>query len=177
MRKRLCLTSLLILFSMIFILLFLGFFWQASAKDFKTGFIKEVDLEKKTIIIDGNKYNISDETVITVNNHEASLKSCFPPAEGIYQFGEAFIKDGEILQLNTYYHIMEGIIKKIDNKEDYIVLEVFSTPENDGANKKYSIADIKKREGSNDGIFKLAQIKEEKYIVVAVGYGNILYFF
>lgn len=90
------------------------------------GLISSVYIESYEISIDGSIYNVADGCIITLNDKEASIKGLEPPSPGFYKWAELYLDSrNTVIKISAYYEVVEGIIKKISNKDKCLLLLEF----------------------------------------------------
>ena len=141
------------------------------------GFITKINLDNQTVVINGTKYYLTTNSKIKVNGLDSSLKACKPISEGIYKYGEILVSGKKVLKIKSYYKIIEGKINKINEKEEYITVNQYKTPDNDGGERKYLITKLVKNNEFKNKLYELKKSNTDNNIVAAVGDNKILYIF
>jgi hypothetical protein len=142
---------------------------QSNSMSEVQGFIKAVTPKDKKLIINGEDYYLANDSQIKRNGYTATLKSCSPITEGIYQWAEAKIVDHKIVSLKVTYQVKEGTVRNVDSINNYLYIDVYNTPEVKGGLQKLGMVK------SIIGI--MSNIKKGDKITVGVSDDTILYLF
>lgn len=87
------------------------------------GYITEIDQANNLIFIDGIRYQVAKEPVISLNDRPVSLQALKAPANGFYKWGEFYLDvSGRVLRIDAYYRVVEGIIEEISRVDNSLLL-------------------------------------------------------
>ncbi len=141
------------------------------------GLLTKINLDNQTVIINERKYYLTVNSEVKVNGLDSSLKACEPISEGVYQYGEILVSGRKIIKIESYYKIIEGKINEINEKEEYITVDQYKTPDNAGGERKYLITNLVKNNKYKNKLYKLKKSDNDNRIVAAVGDNKLLYIF
>jgi len=132
------------------------------------GFITKIDIINKEISIDNNTYNISDDCTIKLNDNLVILSGLEPTYPNFYKWTTAKIINDKIMNINSYYKVVEGEIKEISASAGWLTVLVYQQDSNTtGLIEKYYF--------SSKFISSLKRYKYQDYIVLVTALDKLIY--
>lgn len=87
------------------------------------GYITRLDPANALIFIDGEKYQLAREVLVSLNGGPSTLLALKPPAPGFYNWGEFYLDVwNRVLQIDAYYQVVEGLLLEISQEDNSLLL-------------------------------------------------------
>jgi len=152
---------------LLFLLLFTNFISFVSA-EIVEGFITDIDTINKEISINNNTYNISDDCIIKLNDNLVNLSGLEPPYPNFYKWTTANIINDHILNIDSYYKVVEGEVKEISLSAGWLTVLHYQQDSNiEPLLEKYYFP--------SKFISKLKTYKKKEFIVMVTALDKIIY--
>ncbi|MGM0410490.1 MAG: hypothetical protein ACQEQF_06960, partial [Bacillota bacterium] len=126
-----------------------------------------------------DKFYISKNSEIKVNEVKTNLAALKKINNKYAQYAEIIVKENNLIEVNSFYKVVEGKIEEINLDKKYILVSNYESPELKAKKRKYYISDLTENNNLKSKLLSYDENNELNFtkIIAAVGKSNLLHIF